>query len=90
MSVANRFSMPGASTEANGLLVTADAAAFGANGSASPGGVCGGRLAASQLLVSPQAQFCRAAAVTLVMTLRGSKRCAVGGKLTQGCLLVFT
>ncbi len=37
VSVANRFSMPGASTEANGL-VTADMAAFGADGSASPGG----------------------------------------------------
>ena len=41
MSVANRFSMPGASIEANGGLVTAAAAAFGANGTVGPGGVAG-------------------------------------------------
>ena len=43
VSVANRFSMPGASTEANGGLFTAEMAAFGANGSASPGGEAPGR-----------------------------------------------
>ena len=63
VTVANRFSMPGASTEANGLF-TADMAAFGANGSASPGGEAA---AALHIFIS-ESQICCAIAVMSVVS----------------------